>query len=171
MLLQGQLTKYLSLAIIPSWCLRRTVFSSASGARNENSPAASQCVLYYCCCRWDRNAGSGWLCLYLSLTALPVVGSAAETLTCLCHAGIRFLRPHLLPCCFCKHFRVPVGRTDKHMDFADSSIEKCVFCLNERACSVYENNSYSLFVSVLITLVTPKSISEIGKHGNLATVS
>lgn len=101
----------------PSSASQRKSFASSSGARNGKSPAASQCALYCRC--WARNAGPGRLCLYLSLTALPVVGRAAETLTCLCHAGIRFLRPHLPPCCFCKHFQVPspVRRTDKHVGF------------------------------------------------------
>lgn len=114
-LLRGQSTRNLSLTIIPSRCLRLKGVSSAAGARNRKSPAASQCAPCRRC--WDRNAGPGRLCLYLSLNALPVVGRAGEALSCLCHTGIRFLRPHLPPCCFCKHFRVPspVGRTDKHM--------------------------------------------------------
>lgn len=76
-------------------------FSSASAAKNGNSPAASQCALY-CHCRRRRRGKECWtrgrLCLYLSLSVLPVVGRAAETLTRLCHAGIRFLRPHLPAC-------------------------------------------------------------------------
>lgn len=59
--------------------------SSASGARNGNCTAVAAAAA----------AGTGMLvpgklCLYLSLNALPSVGSAAETLSCLYHAGIRF---------------------------------------------------------------------------------
>ncbi len=121
-LLQGQLTKSLSLTIIPSPCLRSRVSLQHLMPGTETVQQCAPCCCLCCCCcccRRDKNVGPGRLCLYLSLNALPVVGRAAETLTCLCHAGIRFLRPHLPPCCFCKHFRMPnsVGRTDKHMDF------------------------------------------------------
>lgn len=114
------LTHYQSISA--SWTV---TVSLASGARNGNSPAASQCAA----------AGIGMLgwesCVCTCHSALPVVGRAAETLSCPCHTGIRFLRSHLLPCWFCKHFRVtnPVGRTVKHMGCHwKSKNELCFAC-------------------------------------------
>lgn len=81
MLLEGQWRKNVSLTIFPNKnvSLWHLVPGKRELASNE-SP---------CCC-WDRKAGIGWLCLYLSLISLLVMGRAAEPLSCPCHTGIRF---------------------------------------------------------------------------------
>lgn len=103
--------------LLQGWLTKKSHYQSLPSQRDFSEFLFSMwCQEWKVCCRrhWDRNAGPGRLCLYLSLCW------AAETLTCPCHAGILFLRPHLPPCCLWKHFRVPnlVGRSDKHMWFS-----------------------------------------------------
>lgn len=101
-LVQALATKNLSVAINPisGWeCLL-----SASAARVGNLPAGNLCK-----CVAGTRMPRPRETVFVLVT--QCTGSGGEccrkTLRCPFHTGIWFLRPRLLPCCFCKHFCMP----------------------------------------------------------------
>lgn len=88
-------------------------------------------------------------------------GRAAET--CLCHTGIWFLRPHLLPCCFSKHFQVLnlVRCSDKHLETKFHEHELFFACeFNDKSSVLLFGTSFLLAWTTLNSFLRLESTTE-----------